>query len=97
MVRGTRRRDKKMKKITVLAYATLLTSVAATQGFAHSTFVNENATAESTLVAALQVPHGCEGGLATTEVQVQLPEGFIAAKPQPKAGWELEIIKGDYQ
>lgn len=97
MVRGTRRRDDKMKKITVLAYATILASVASTQGFAHSTFVNENATAESTFVAALQVPHGCEGGLATTEVQVQLPEGFISAKPQPKAGWELEIIKGNYQ
>jgi uncharacterized protein YcnI/copper(I)-binding protein len=97
MVRGTGRRDNKMKKISVLAYATLLTSVAATQGFAHSTFVNETATAESTFVAALQVPHGCDGGLATTEVQVQLPEGFISAKPQPKAGWELEIIKGDYQ
>lgn len=86
-----------MKKITVLAYATLFASVASTQGFAHSTFVNDTATEESSFVAALQVPHGCTGGLATTEVQVKLPEGFISAKPQPKAGWELEVIKGDYQ
>lgn len=86
-----------MRKTTVLAYATVFASVAATQGFAHSTFVNDTATEESSVVAALQVPHGCEGGLATTEVQVKLPEGFISAKPQPKAGWELEIIKGDYQ
>lgn len=76
--------------------AVFATSIAA-PAFAHTSFVNDTAEQESTIVAALQVPHGCEGGLATTEVQVKLPEGFIAAKPQPKAGWELEVIKGDYQ
>lgn len=79
------------------AGTTLIASLASLPAFAHSTFVNQSAEQESTIVAALQVPHGCEGGLATTEVRMKLPEGFISAKPQPKAGWELEIIKGDYQ
>ena len=81
----------------VTACAALLTSVSTAPAFAHATFVNKTAEQDSSIVAALQVPHGCEGGLATTEVQITLPEGFISAKPQPKAGWELEIIKGDYQ
>ena len=79
------------------AFAAFAVALSTTSAFAHTSFVNGTAEEDSTIVAALQVPHGCEGGLATTEVQVVLPEGFISAKPQPKAGWELEIIKGDYQ
>ncbi|MBX4861011.1 DUF1775 domain-containing protein [Rhizobium sophorae] len=63
---------------------------------AHVTFLDREATQDSTILATLQVPHGCDGK-ATTEVRVKLPEGFVFAKPQPKAGWELEVIKGDYQ
>ncbi len=82
-----------LKTATFAAFATTI----ALPAFAHTSFINGTADQESTIVAELQVPHGCEGGLATTEVQMILPEGFIAAKPQPKANWELEIIKGDYQ
>jgi uncharacterized protein YcnI/copper(I)-binding protein len=70
--------------------------MSAVQAFAHTSFVNGTVTEESTTIVALQVPHGCDGK-ATTEVQIKLPEGFISAKPQPKAGWDVEIIKGDYK
>lgn len=63
---------------------------------AHATFEVDSTPAEKIFKAVLQVPHGCDGK-ATTEVQVKLPEGFVFAKPQPKPGWELEIIKGDYR
>lgn len=63
---------------------------------AHATFETDTAPTESTFKAVLQVPHGCDGK-PTTEVQIKLPEGFVFAKPQPKPGWELEVIKGDYQ
>ena len=63
---------------------------------AHATFESDRAPAETTFKAVLQVPHGCDGK-ATTEVRVKLPEGFVFAKPQPKPGWELEIIEGAYQ
>ncbi|CUX32831.1 MULTISPECIES: copper chaperone PCu(A)C [Agrobacterium] len=86
-----------MKTTKIITCSLFVASVSTSQAFAHATFVDGSAEQESTVVAALQVPHGCEGGLATTEVQIKLPEGFIAAKPQPKAGWELEVIKGDYQ
>ncbi|MDQ0456103.1 copper chaperone PCu(A)C [Rhizobium paknamense] len=69
---------------------------AASQAMAHATFANGAVNPESYVSAVLQVPHGCDGK-ATTEVQVKLPEGFIAAKPQPKPGWELDLTKGKYE
>lgn len=78
-------------------YAVIAAALSSKSAFAHTTFINGTAEEDSTIVAALQVPHGCDGGLATTEVRIVLPEGFISAKPQPKPGWELEVIKGDYQ
>lgn len=86
-----------MKTTKIITSTLFIAAVSAAQAFAHATFVDGSVEQESTVVAALQVPHGCEGGLATTEVQIKLPEGFISAKPQPKAGWELEVIKGDYR
>ena len=41
------------------------------------------------------MPHGCEGE-ATLKVRVQIPEGVIAVKPMPKAGWTLETVTATY-
>ncbi|ARM88584.1 GLE1 domain-containing protein [Rhizobium sp. CIAT894] len=76
--------------------AALFSATAIAGAEAHVTFLDRETTQESTILATLQLPHGCDGK-ATTEVRVKLPEGFVFAKPQPKAGWELEVIKGDYQ
>lgn len=84
-----------MKTITKLALSGLFAAAGITQAHAHVTFVNGSVAEESTSVISLQVPHGCDGK-ATTEFRVKLPEGFVLAKPQPKPGWELEIIQGDY-
>lgn len=81
-------------RTTFLAFALSLAGAAAAQ--AHMSFEKKEAPSESQFKAVLQIPHGCDGK-ATSEVRVKLPEGFVFAKPQPKAGWELEIIKGDYQ
>ncbi|MBX5192052.1 DUF1775 domain-containing protein [Rhizobium sp. NZLR3b] len=78
------------------ALAALFSATAIAGAEAHVTFLDREATEETTILATLQLPHGCDGK-ATTEVRVKLPEGFVFAKPQPKAGWELEVIKGDYQ
>ena len=45
--------------------------------------------------AVFAVPHGCAGS-ATIKIRVQIPEGVIAVKPMPKAGWNVETIKGKY-
>ncbi|WP_457586028.1 DUF1775 domain-containing protein [Ensifer canadensis] len=81
-------------RLTALTLGLALTTAGIAH--AHATFENDSAQPEKSFKAVLQVPHGCDGK-ATTEVQMKLPEGFVFAKPQPKPGWEVEIIKGDYQ
>lgn len=84
-----------MKTQLILA-TTIATLATTTSVFAHATFANQPAKVGSYVAATLQVPHGCDGK-ATNEVQIKLPEGFISAKPMPKAGWDVEVITGDYQ
>ena len=73
------------------AVATLLASSAS----AHVTLENRQATIGAGYKAVFAVPHGCAGS-ATTKIRVQIPEGVIAVKPMPKAGWNVEVIKGKY-
>ena len=63
--------------------------------FAHVTFENGQAAPNSTYKAILRIPHGCDGK-ATLKVRVRIPEGIVAVKPMPKAGWKLETTKGSY-
>lgn len=62
---------------------------------AHVTLEVQEAPQKSTYKAVLRIPHGCDGE-ATKTVRVQIPEGVIAVKPMPKAGWTLDIVKGAY-
>ncbi|KAA2311763.1 DUF1775 domain-containing protein [Puniceibacterium sp. HSS470] len=80
--------------------ATLASSVTASlllvsPALAHVTLESPEAAAGATYRAVVRVPHGCDGE-ATQELHVTLPEGFYAAKPMPKAGWQLETVTGAY-
>jgi len=57
---------------------------------AHVVLTEPMAHAGAPYVGHFRVGHGCAGA-ATTAVEVRLPEGVTAAKPQPKPGWTLEI------
>lgn len=83
----------KIRKLS--AFAAICALAGWQQAQAHVSFANPTVSAEKTTVVSLQVPHGCDGQ-STNEVRILLPEGFVFAKPQPKPGWQLEIIKGDY-
>lgn len=72
-----------------------LAALAAGPAFAHVTLETQTAPVGSTYKAVARVPHGCKGA-ATIKVRVQIPEGVIAVKPMPKAGWTLETVKGKY-
>lgn len=63
---------------------------------AHATLEVQQATIGKSYKAVLRVPHGC-GTEATHTVRVQIPEGFFAVKPMPKAGWTLTTVTGPYQ
>ncbi|MBP7000749.1 YcnI family protein [Amaricoccus sp.] len=62
---------------------------------AHVTLETAEAPVGSTYKAVLRVGHGCEGS-ATTRLRVRIPEGVIAVKPMPKAGWQLDTVVGAY-
>ncbi|MFC4297237.1 YcnI family protein [Castellaniella hirudinis] len=62
---------------------------------AHVTLQVKEAPIDSGYKAIFSVPHGCKGS-ATTKIRIRIPEGVVGVKPQPKAGWSLETIKGDY-
>ena len=80
---------------TLIQAAVAASLLSATAASAHVTLEKAEAPPKSTYKAVFRVPHGC-GQSATTAINVTIPEGVIAAKPMPKAGWKLEITKGAY-
>lgn len=86
-----------MKNHRLFASAISLAALCASAGLAqaHSSLDQSEARAGSFYKATFRVPHGCDG-MATTEVRVELPEGFLSAQPQVKPGWKIETVKGDY-
>ncbi len=83
-----------MKKSILLTGALL--ALSATAASAHVTLETQEAPVASTYKAVFRVGHGCEGK-PTIKIRVQIPEGVIAVKPQPKTGWTLEKVKGKYE
>ncbi len=82
-----------MKKLFLpAAMAGLLTAGVAS---AHVTLETGEATAGSTYKAVFRVPHGCDGS-STIKFTVKIPEGVIAVKPMPHAGWTIDTVKGKY-
>ncbi|MCZ8375657.1 MAG: DUF1775 domain-containing protein [Beijerinckiaceae bacterium] len=79
--------------LRALAGLSLVSS--AQTGFAHATFENGQAAQNSTYKAVIRIPHGCEGQ-ATHTVRVTIPDGVIAVKPMPKAGWTVQTTKTTY-
>ena len=62
---------------------------------AHVTLETTQAAAGSYYKAVLRVGHGCDGA-DTTRVRVRIPDGVLSVKPQPKAGWTLDLTQGRY-
>lgn len=84
-----------MHTIRVAALGVALAAALAAPAAAHVTLETREAPAASTYKAVLRVGHGCEGA-ATTTLRVQIPEGVIATKPMPKAGWTLTTKEANY-
>lgn len=79
-------------RATVLAAAFALLAISA---HAHITLEIAQASPGSACKAVLRVGHGCDGS-ATTAIRAQIPEGLVAVKPMPKAGWMLKTVSGPY-
>lgn len=61
--------------------------------FAHASIETKQVPADSYYKLVMRVPHGCDSS-PTLKVRIQIPDGVTGVKPQPKAGWKLEIVKG---
>lgn len=79
------------KRFCLIVIATLAVSPAA----AHVSLETKQAAVGSYYKAVFAVPHGCAGS-PTVKIRVQIPEGVIAVKPMPKAGWSVDVIEGKY-
>lgn len=75
--------------------ATAALCLTASAAAAHVTLETREAPVNSTYKGVLRIGHGCDGA-ATRTVRVRIPEGVIAVKPSPKAGWTLTTTKGRY-
>lgn len=86
-----------MKNILILRASISLAMLCLSAGIgnAHVSLEQSEANAGSFYKATFRLPHGCEDQ-ATTRLKVDLPEGFIAAQPQAKTGWNIETTTGDY-
>lgn len=66
---------------------------AATPAWAHVTVQPATASAGAYQVLRFGVGHGCGDKAATTALRVEIPAGVTVARPQPKPGWNLEIVR----
>lgn len=73
----------------------LIAAFVASPAAAHITLETKQAAVGSYYKAVFAVPHGCKGS-PTTKIRVQIPEGVIAVKPMPKAGWSVDVVEGKY-
>lgn len=62
---------------------------------AHASLAETEVSKGAASRLTLRIPHGC-GSEATLAVRIRIPEGLVAVKPMPKAGWTLEIKTGAY-
>lgn len=76
--------------------STALLASLAGPAIAHIGLADSEAIVGSTFKATLVVGHGCSGS-ATTQVRVQIPEGFYNVRVMPKPGWKLDIVTGAYE
>lgn len=60
--------------------------------FGHAVLETDTAESGSYFKATIRVSHGCNGA-ATNKVIIEIPEGLQTARPQPKAGWQVETQK----
>ncbi|WP_369723406.1 YcnI family protein [Bradyrhizobium sp. LLZ17] len=77
------------------SWLVLMAALAASPAAAHVYLEGKQATVGASYKAVFAVPHGCSGS-PTIKIRVQIPEGVIAVKPMPKAGWSVDVVEGQY-
>ncbi len=82
-----------MTRTLIAALAAPLALLAtASAADAHVVLTQTEAAPGSYFATALRIGHGCDGS-ATTRLRVEIPAEVPQARPQPKPGWALEIVR----
>jgi uncharacterized protein YcnI len=81
--------------LTKLSGLFLIAALPASPAAAHVSLETKQARVGASYKAVFTVPHGCAGS-PTVKIRVQIPEGVIAVKPMPKAGWNVDVVEGKY-
>lgn len=96
MVRQSRSAPKRrMRMLLAFAATTGGALLLVTAASSHVTLAVKDAPVGTDYKAVFRVPHGCKGS-ATIKLSVEMPAGMVGVKPQPKPGWQIEIVKGAY-
>jgi len=80
-----------IRKFAACAAAAAAAALAATAG-AHPALEHQAAPAGSSYKASFKIGHGC-GSSPTRQIAVDIPAGVRGARPMPKAGWTLEVLR----
>lgn len=59
---------------------------------AHAVLDSRTAIAGGYQKLSIRIGHGCKAS-PTVAVEIQIPEGIIGAKPQPKPGWQVSVVR----
>ena len=73
-----------------LAAALIATSLLTGAALAHVSLADPKAAPGAYYTSFFRVGHGCAGS-ATTALRIEIPEGIVMARPQPKPGWTVSI------
>jgi len=84
-----------MMKLSPLLLSSVVICGLAASASAHAVLDVKEATAGAAYKGVVGVGHGCKGS-TTTKVRVTIPDGLIAVKPVPKAGWTVSVTKAAY-
>ncbi len=61
---------------------------------AHAVIEQKDAESGSFYKGVISISHGCDGS-ATTKVTIDIPYGVRDAKPMPKPGWKLDVVRSE--
>src|SRR5688572_25289428 len=73
-----------------LLSASLLTLAVAAPALGHVSVPEGEVASGGTAVVHFRIGHGCDG-LPVDTVEIQLPDGIVAAQPEYIPGWTVEV------
>ena len=93
-MRSPNMKKSKLSKFSFLriSFFGLLSTFHVTSAHSHAVLADTSAAPGTYYKGAVRIGHGCDGS-STTGIKVFVPAGFEAAKPQPKAGWNVSVKK----